>query len=344
MRTFILLFCTTAFGINTGNVFSQYTKLTIDKDQVVTIDAVFDLFKDQTDYTFIYPSDLFKDAPLVALKKGVISANELLKISLSDKGYGFKLKKKKIRVFPGTLPNDEVQAQFTVSGTISDSAGIPLVGANILEKGTVNGVQTDFDGNFTIGTNSPNAILVISYIGFETQEIQLDGTTTPLNVLLNESTSSLDEVVVVGYGTQKKVTLTSSVSQVESEVFENRPVANASRALQGAVSNLVITNSESGGQPGAAPNINIRGFQATNGDGDFEDASPLILVDGIIMDINNINPADIESVSVLKDAAAASIYGSRAAAGAIIITTKSGKNSEGGARVSYNYNFSLTQP
>ncbi|MCB4808953.1 TonB-dependent receptor [Tamlana sp. 62-3] len=240
-----------------------------------------------------------------------------------------------------------IAQQNQISGVIYDNNGMPLAGATVVEKGTSNGAQTDFDGNFALNLRNANATLVVSYIGFVTKEVAVNNQTT-LSITLEEDVSQLEEVVVVGYGTQKKVTLTAAVSQVGTEVFENRPTANAYRSLQGTVPGLVISNTDAGGEPGASSNINIRGFLTANSDGgsagSIADAGPLVLIDGIEMDLNDIDPEDIESVSVLKDAAAASIYGSQAAAGAIIVTTKSGKNSDGKVKVNYSTSYSITQP
>ncbi|CAH8282389.1 TonB-linked SusC/RagA family outer membrane protein [Mariniflexile fucanivorans] len=239
---------------------------------------------------------------------------------------------------------DKTTQQLQISGVVTDANGQPLSGANILEKGTTNGVQADFDGKFLIKVSSEKSIIVASYIGFVTKEVTVNNQKN-INIVLNEDVSALDEVVVVGYGTQKKVNLTAALSVVGTEVFADRPTANAVRSLQGTVPGLVISNSTSGGEPGADSNINIRGFiTASGGTGNIGDAEPLVLVDGIRMNMNDINPEDIESVSVLKDAAAASIYGSNAAAGAILVTTKTGKNSKGKAKVSYRSNISFTQP
>lgn len=231
----------------------------------------------------------------------------------------------------------------TVSGKIIDASGEPMPGVNILEKGTSNGTITEADGSYTITTINENPILVFSFIGYKTQEI-IVGSQTMIDVTLGEDAAIIDEVVVVGYGTQKKVTLTAAVSQVGTEVLENRPTANAVQSLQGTVPGLIITNSSTGGEPGTSPNINIRGFLTSAGTGVIQESGPLVLVDGMEMSLNDIDPEDIESVSVLKDAAAASIYGSRAAGGAILVTTKSGKNMNGDVRVSYSNNFSWSRP
>ena len=206
MRTFILLLCSTVFGFTSSDILSQNTKIHIDKDQVVSIDAVFDLFRNQTDYTFIYQEDLFKDMPKVHLKKGTIRANKLLEECFADKDFILDLKDDKIIIITTAL-NSTVQQPFTVSGTVLDADGQPLAGANIAEKGTLNGVIADFDGNFSISIDNENATLLVSYIGFATKEVDVNGKSI-LDISLQESAAGLDEVVVVGYGTQRKSDLT----------------------------------------------------------------------------------------------------------------------------------------
>lgn len=224
----------------------------------------------------------------------------------------------------------------TITGTITSDLG-PLAGASIVEKGTTNGAQSDFDGNYTIKIANENAVLIISYIGYSTQEISVNGKNN-ISVILEEDLANLDEVVIVGYGSKKKVNLTGAISIVGSETFENRPVANVQQALQGASPGLQITTSTATGEPGAGMNINIRGLQNFGG---TNNSQPLVLVDNIPMGINDIDPDDIESISVLKDVASASIYGARAAYGVVLITTKSGKGDEG-VRVSYSTNYAVT--
>lgn len=223
-----------------------------------------------------------------------------------------------------------VSAQdITVRGSVKDAAGDPAIGATIRVQGSSTaGAVTDVNGSFTI-TCSPKATLDVAYIGYESQSIAVNGRTN-IEVILNQSLTDLGEVVVVGYGTQKKVNVTGAVSMVGSEVLEDRPVTNASQALQGAVPGLNFTTNTSGGMLNNTMAISIRGT-GTIGNGSVD--SPLILIDGIEGDINALNPNDIESVSVLKDAASASIYGTRAAFGVILVTTKSGK----GGKVRVNY-------
>lgn len=212
--------------------------------------------------------------------------------------------------------------------------GEPIIGASILEKGTTNGTISDFDGNFILNVQ-PGTVLVISYIGYVNQEVKVGN--TPLNIILKEDAEMLDEVVVVGFGTQKKVNLTGSVGIATAKELESRPVASATMALQGLVPGLQISTST--GEVDKTASINIRG-NGTIGDG--SSGSPLILIDGMEGDLNTINPQDIENISVLKDAAASSIYGSRAPFGVILVTTKSGK--QGKVSVNYNNSFRIASP
>lgn len=228
-------------------------------------------------------------------------------------------------------------AQFRVTGTVFEPTGDTAIGASIIEKGNPkHAATTDIDGNFSIYVSSGKATLVISYVGMETQEVPVNNR-AKIEVTLQESKTVLNEVVIVGYGTQKKINATGSVKTIGNDVLESRPVANAVQGLQGAVAGLNITN-DNGGAPGEAMNINIRGVGSI---GEGSNSSPLVLIDGMEGDLSLVNPNDIENISVLKDAAAASIYGSRAPFGVILVTTKSG-NKE--TRVTYSGNVRIQQP
>ena len=203
----------------------------------------------------------------------------------------------------------------TVRGKVVDVNGESLIGVNVIEKGTTNGTVTDIDGDYTFSVKE-NSTIVFSSIGFQTQEIQWNGEST-LHVTLHEDSELLAEVVVVGYGIQRKINLSGSVEQVGAKELEVKPINDISRGLQGMIPNLNIDFVS--GEPGQAARINVRGLTSING------GSPLILIDGIASDANELNrllPEDIESISVLKDAASAAIYGARAASGVILITTK----------------------
>jgi TonB-linked SusC/RagA family outer membrane protein len=213
------------------------------------------------------------------------------------------------------------QTRRTVTGTVTDSKGEPIIGANIMEKGASNGSVSDLDGKFSLSVPG-DAVLQVSYIGYLTQEIAV-GNQTSLKITLREDTQALEEVVVVGYGTQKKVNLSGSVSSVSAKALENRPVTNANLAFQGLAPGMNIQMEN--GYAAQASDINIRGFTSING------GSAFILVDNVPVtasELSRINPADIENVSVLKDAASAAIYGARAAFGVVLITTKTAKDSK----------------
>ena len=224
------------------------------------------------------------------------------------------------------------QNTVTVKGVVKDDAGEPVIGASIIEKGTRNGTVTDIDGRYTI-TVKKGAHLVVSYLGYTTQTVPAGS-----NVVLKSNDTKLNEVVVVGFGTQKKVNLTGAVTAVSGEELDSRPVSNATQALQGMVAGLQIT--QAAGSLDDTPSLNVRG---TTTIGQGSSGSPLVLIDGMEGDINTINPQDIASVSVLKDAAASSIYGSRAPFGVILITTKSGSKRDK-VSVNYNNNFRFSTP
>lgn len=229
--------------------------------------------------------------------------------------------------------------QQTITGTVIDKVlNEPIAGAAVTITGSAAGTATDMDGKFTISANIGDA-LKISYIGYITQTITIENAKTYYEIQLMEDLQNLEEVVVVGYATQKKVNLTGAVSTVDTKTMENRPVTTLSEALQGSVPGLNITQSNNGGQLGATMNVNIRGTGTIS---TGSSAQVLILIDGIEGNMNNVNPNDIESISVLKDAAAASIYGSRAAFGVILITTKKGRT--GKVTVSYGNNFRYSGP
>ena len=210
-----------------------------------------------------------------------------------------------------------VQQSETATGTVVDAMG-PVIGASVVVKGTTNGVITDFDGNFTLSNVKKGDIIQISFVGYATLEVKWTG--APLNIELKEDTEMLEEVVVTGYGgKQLRTKVTNSIAKVNNDALHTGVHSNPAQALSGAVSGLRVTNTS--GNPGAAPTITLRGGTNLDGSG-----SPLVIVDGQLRDsMADINPEDIESMDVLKDAGATAIYGARASNGVILITTKSGK-------------------
>jgi TonB-dependent SusC/RagA subfamily outer membrane receptor len=215
----------------------------------------------------------------------------------------------------------------TVKGVVTDGetkTGIP--GATISEQGTTNGVVSDLDGNYSIAVSSPTATIVIAFVGYETQIIPINGRDI-IDVLINQLSTELDEIVVIGYGTQKKKVVTGAISSVSSEEIASTPILRVDQAMQGRTAGVQVTNLS--GQPGEAPTVRIRGAGTTG------NAEPLYIVDGMAVGgIDYLNPGDIESIDVLKDAASAAIYGARAANGVVLITTKGSK--EGEMRVTYS--------
>lgn len=228
-----------------------------------------------------------------------------------------------------TLIHSDITQQYGVcKGVVKDNQGETVIGASVVVKGSTNGTITGLDGDFTLDNVKRGDVIQISYIGYVSQEVVWQG--TPLNITLKEDSQTLEEVVVVGFGSQKKANLTGSVSQVKmDDVLGERPVTNVKNALQGSMPGLMVSG---GASPGEAKSFNIRGTVSING------MNPLVLIDNVEGDIDLLNPEDIESVTVLKDAASSAIYGARAAAGVILITTKKAKKGEK-FNLNYNANF-----
>lgn len=229
-----------------------------------------------------------------------------------------------ITSYTSLLPQD-----FTVSGTVTDSKGVPLAGASVLEKGTTNGTQTDFDGNFTLGLSNGNASLVASYIGFATKELALNGRNT-ISITLEESTEGLDEVVVIGYGSVKKSDLTGSVSSVQADKLNMDSQASIEQVIQGRIAGVQVTQTSA--EPGGGFSIRVRGTNSITAGNE-----PLYVIDGLAgaNPENSLNPSDIKSIQVLKDASATAIYGARGSNGVVLITTKQGQK-DTPLEISYN--------
>lgn len=236
-----------------------------------------------------------------------------------------------------TLKVSVVQQGTTCKGVVKDAAGETIIGASVVAKGTTNGTITGINGDFSLNNVKTGDIIVVSFVGYQTQEIKFTGQS--LNIILKDNTQTLDEVVVVAFGTQKKVNVTGSVFTVGAKEISARPVNSTIEALQGMVPGMNISTGDGGGSLGSDKKFNIRGVGTIGAGSKVE---PLVLIDGMEGDMNAINPQDIENISVLKDAAASSIYGSRAPGGVILITTKKGKS--GKTVVNYNNNFRFVSP
>ncbi len=322
MKTFVFLCCSVIFALTPKDGFSQDADISISKDKVMSIKQVFKLINKQADYKFIYRHDLIKEIPDISLNRGIVKASVLLNKYLTPYGLSYSFTENNTVIVHKKISNiaqSRALQQLQINGTVTDNNGQPLAGANILEKGTTNGEQTDFDGDFSLTLTNTNATLIISYLGYVTQEILIKNQTS-ITITLVEDTASLDEVVIVGYGTQKKTHVTGSIATVKMDDVEKVPAANVKSLLIGQIPGL-ITN-QNPGLPGEDNvSLNIRGF-----------AAPLIIVDGIESYIDRIDANDVESITVLKDASAA-IYGTRGGNGVILVTTKRGKK----GKTKFNY-------
>ena len=282
---------------------------------------VLPLVEQQCDYHFFYNSNLPGLDSRVTVSLTNTPLEQALRQLFNGTGISYKMAENNVIVLS---VEEKKSTARTVRGVVLDkSNNDPIIGASVVVKGTTQGTITDYDGNFSIEATS-GQYLQVSYLGYQTYELRVTPNSDTYRVALTESTSQLDEVVVVGYGAQKKVNLTGAVSVVDQKDIVGRPTPNMVTALQGADPALNITMSAGG--PGASYNYNIRGLASIN---NSSTTKPLVLVDGVEMDLSRVNSNDIESVSILKDASASAIYGSKAAAGVILVTTKSG--SEGKA-------------
>lgn len=308
------------------------------------LEKVFKLIEKQTGYVFLYDDVELKktkislsieDAPIEKVLETCLQ-NLPVSYKIVDKNILFKTQAKPLKLQSG--PDRQ---QNLITGTVRDSTGNYLSGVEIKVRGTSRMTVSDLSGKFQIET-ATGQYLEFSLLGYKKHTIVV-GDKLYIDVLLQTFVSDLEEVVVVGYGTQKKINLTGAVSQISGERLENRAVTNIGQALQGTVSNLNI-NSTNGGAPGAGSSFNVRGYTGFSSNGSTISQSPLFVVDGIPgIDINTININDVESISVLKDAASAAIYGSSAPYGVIIVTTKQGKVGSK-PTITYNNNFLMSEP
>ena len=335
LSLFFALLCT-LFSLD---VHAQSDKVTISRRHV-TVKTVLNDIESQTHYLFIYGQEVnvsrkvtvnVKNQPVSKVLHQLFSGQS---VKYSTKGDHIVLSvvsaKSSLEVGQGTRAGSSSGKIVKASGLVLDAEGEPIIGATIKRPGASTGTITDVDGHFTIDVPE-GSTLQISYIGYEDREVRASAN---MNITLKSNVENLNEVVVVGYGTQKKVDLTGAVSSVKmDDVLGNRPISSVSEALQGAIPGLQVTSTS--GIPGKGMSFNIRGVNSIN------TGSPLVLVDNVEMDVNMLDPNDIESVTVLKDAASSAIYGARAAFGVILITTKKG-NKESAFHLNYSNNFAFS--
>lgn len=328
MRMTFFLFIIGILPTYAIGTYAQKTQLTIHENKI-ELGELFNKIEKQTDFYFFYSNDQINKHLKVSVNVKDKTISEILDIVLSGSDIAYQVNNKAIILSLREQIHDQAQQQAKrqITGTVVDAAGVPVIGANIVEAGTTNGTVTDVDGKFSLQVEN-NATIRVSYIGYLEQDISTVGRTN-FNITLAEDTKALEEVVVVGYGTMRKANLTGSVSTVRyDKELENRPITNASQSLSGKIPGVWVSqNSGSPGSDGAT--IRIRGY------GTLNNANPLVLIDGVEGRMAELNPNDIESITVLKDAASAAIYGSRAANGVILIETKKGEGLDG---ITLNYN------
>ena len=328
--TFLLLFIL-ASGVFATPGSSQVAKVSINLKNA-TVAKVIDAIENQTDYLFVYSKneiDLTREVSVDANQEAVA---EVLTNLFDKTNIVYAMEGTNIML---VLKSSTLQAGKNISGKVVDQSGRTIPGVSVVVKGTTTGVTTDNDGNFSLVLPADAKVLVFSFIGMKSQEITI-GNQTTFNVSMTEISVGLDEVVVVGYGVQKKSNLTAAVTQVSAEVLQNRPIKTVSEGLQGFVAGFNVDDVN--GAPESNPSLNIRGFTGINSQG-----SPLVLVDGVERSVADVNPNDVETVTVLKDAAASAIYGSRAPYGVLLITTRSGKKGEK-VRINYSGSYQVGTP
>lgn len=326
-------------------VYTQEVKLTLTEKQI-TIRQLLDEIETQTHFRFLYEDDALDLDKTMRINYRNEPVNNILQDLADEHKFEYVVIDENLIV----LKKIRSDQQMNITGKVTDVNKNPLPGVNILEKGTVNGAVTDLNGEYSIAVNNEDAVLKFSFIGYLTEEISVSGKTT-IDVVLVEDIKSLDEVVVIGYGTQKKSDLSAAMVSVGGEDLERTPASSFDQALQGKAAGVMVATSS--GQPGGETNVRIRGY------GSLNNSEPLYVVDGVILNsanrdnrvdystpklniLSTVNVNDIESINILKDASATAIYGSRAGNGVVLITTKSGKS--GQAKVNYDAYYGMQEP
>ena len=333
ISTFLLGAC--VFCSYAEDSHSQNARVSINKNNS-QLEEILNEIESQTDYLFIYNNQVDVNRK-VSVKAKTKPVSEVLDNLFKNAGIEYEMEGTHI-ILSSKSRNAIAAAQqqtHVLTGRIVDNNGEAIIGANVVVKGTTNGTVTDIDGNFSIEAD-PNSVLNISYIGYLSKEIVV-GNQKTINVVLLEDTKTLDEVVVIGYGTQKKADLTGSVANVSTDDLNTQSNTTIGQALQGKIAGVDIVSQ--GGAPGGSTRVMVRGI------GTLNNSSPLYIVDGMYMSgIDHINPNDIASIDVLKDASSAAIYGSRAANGVVIVTTKEGSNTEGKPIIDLSANVGVSSP
>lgn len=338
MRVSLFMLFVCIFQLMATNTEAQNAIMKLETN-VISIGQLINQIEKQTDYLVVFRNREVDTERTIRVQEKSGKVISYLKNAFEGTDISYEFTNKYILLSKknhSDAVNDNQQLNRKITGTVKDNNGEPVIGANVSVKGTTNGTITDVDGNFSLENISDNDIIVISYIGYTSQEIKA-GKQTSLKIILKEDTQAIDEVVVVGFGTQKKVNLTGSIGTVKTdEVLKSRPVTNVQELLAGSVPGMVV--SKGSGAAGSGASINIRGTSTIG-----NSSGVLVLIDGMPGNIYTLNPNDIESVSVLKDAASAAIYGSRAANGVVLVTTKTAKATER-PTVEFSSNIGIQNP
>ncbi|MDB4584694.1 SusC/RagA family TonB-linked outer membrane protein, partial [Draconibacterium sp.] len=332
LTTFLFFLAITQVFAETS--YAQATRLTLDMENAAVKDVLFEI-EENSEFYFVYSNKLIDVERKVNLKVENKKVSQILDSIFEGEDVKYSVNDRQIILSPEGLELNDSGVAFqqskTISGTVKSESGDPLPGVTIVVKGTTNGTVSGGDGSFTLNVGADAETLIFSFVGMTAQEIVI-GSQTFFDVVMLEETIGLEEVIAIGYGTIKKSDLTGAVGSVQGDALTERNTTQISQALQGSMSGLQVTRSNNA--PGSTATIRIRGITSIG------DSNPLIIVDGVPVDnINDINPNDVQDISVLKDAASASIYGARAAAGVILVTTKRAKTGEIGLQYNLEYGF-----
>ena len=337
MKLSSFLFFLTITQVIAVESYSQVTRLSIDMQNVTVKDVLLDI-EENSEFYFIYSNKLIDVNRKVDAHFNNKKVDEILDNIFKGENVRYSIDNRQIILSPKGMILDKSGDIFrqsrTLKGTVKSESGEPLPGVTVIVKGTTTGTVTNADGNFTLDVPGDAETLVFSFVGMATKEVEI-GDKTNFSIVLKSEAIGIEEVVAIGYGSVKKSDLTGAVGAIEGNVVSERQTTQVSQALQGAMAGVMVTRNNNA--PGSTATIRIRGITTIG------DSAPLVIVDGVpVGGINDVNPNDIESISVLKDAASASIYGSRAAAGVILITTKRAKS--GDLSLDYNFEYGYEKP
>ena len=318
-----------------ANSYSQKTKLNVNLNNT-TIKDLFGYIEQNSEFVFLYRSEDFNTNKKVSVEAKDATINEVLDQALKGEKVEYDVYERQVVIRKAGEPAAQQQQKNIISGSVHDTKGQPIPGVTVLVKGTTTGITTDIDGNFRLSLPVNAKILAISFMGMKTQEFPI-GNQSVLKVVLEEESFGVDEVIVVGYGKQKRVTVVGAITTINTKELRQSPTTNLSNALAGRMSGMMV-NQFSGGEPGVDQSaVFVRGMSTYN------NQNPIVIVDGIERDFQYLNPDEVETFSILKDASATAVYGVRGANGVILVTTRRGKVMEK-ANVTFKASSGVSSP